>query len=167
MMDEARKTRRSPSLVGSEPGARYACVEAYREPGAISDTGYRSRPASAGSGIVTLNAYGMIEACSPDAAELFGYAAEALIGRHITLLMPSPSQQEQARRLMQYLCAAEPHSIGYECIGRRQDRTTFPLFFVVSVVYRNNRRVLSGLVRSLVSSHPACRGCARNEGVTV
>ena len=104
----------------------------------------------------------MIEACSPGAAHLFGYAAEALIGRHITLLMPSPSQQEQARRLMQYLCAAEPHSIGYECIGRRQDGTTFPLFFVVSVVCRNNRRVLSGLVRSLVSSHPACRCCARN-----
>ena len=43
------------------------------------------------SAVVTLNAHGVIEACSPATAHLFGSAVEALIGCPVTWLMPAAS----------------------------------------------------------------------------
>ncbi len=41
-------------------------------------------------GIITIDAQGLIESANPAAEKIFGYPAQEIIGKNVSLLMPAP-----------------------------------------------------------------------------
>ena len=67
---------------------------------------------SAVDGIVVINAQGLIEAFSHSAERMFGYAESEVLGRNVSILMPSPYREEHDRYIAHYLRTGEQKVIG-------------------------------------------------------
>jgi PAS domain S-box-containing protein len=88
-------------------------------------------------GILTLDDAGTIHSMNPAAERIFGYAASEAIGGHIRLLIPDPFHHSQYRLL----------SAGSEVIGRRKDRTTFPMDLTSGKMQAGERRMYIVIAR--------------------
>ncbi len=112
---------------------------------------------SAVDGIVTIDERGIIEAANPAAEKLFGYTASEMVGRNVSMLMPSPVRQDHDSYLANYLRTGEKHIIGKgrEVRGCRKDKSTFPLYLAVSETDFGDRRVFTGSLRDLTELHEA------------
>ncbi len=74
-------------------------VERLRE----SEARLRSIVDAAVDGIIVIDARGAIEAFNPGAERLFGYRADEVIGRNVSLLMPAPYRDEHDGYMSRYL----------------------------------------------------------------
>ena len=106
---------------------------------------------SAAEGIITIDERGIIESVNPAAVRVFGYPADEMIGRNVSLLMPSPDREQHNRYLANYHRTGERKiiGIGREVSGRRKDGSTFPLELSVSEVRVEDRRIFTGFVRDI------------------
>jgi two-component system sensor kinase FixL len=102
---------------------------------------------SAADAIVVIGLNGRIESFSPSAERLFGYSAAEVMGRNVTILMPSPYHEEHDG----YLATAEARiiGIGRQVNGRRRDGTTFPLHLSVGEMSIGGERKFTGLMHDL------------------
>ena len=84
-------------------------------------------------GIIEIDAKGNIEAFNRGAQELFGYTDAEVIGRNVSVLMPSPEHEEHDKYLERYLTTGKARiiGIGREVTGRRRDGTLFPVHLSV------------------------------------
>ncbi|MEZ6127218.1 MAG: PAS domain S-box protein [Planctomycetaceae bacterium] len=112
---------------------------------------------SAVDGIVTIDDRGHIEAVNPATERLFGYSASELIGRNVSMLMPSPDREQHDQYLANYLHTGERKiiGIGREVSGMRKDGSTFPLYLAVSEVSFGYRRVFTGFLHDLTQLRQA------------
>jgi PAS domain S-box-containing protein len=101
--------------------------------------------------ILTIDERGLIDSANPAAERLFGYTAAEMIGRNITLLMPSPYREEHDSYLARYLSTGEKRIIGSgrEVRGRRKDGVTFPVDLAVSEFHTQDRRMFTGVLRDI------------------
>ena len=106
---------------------------------------------SAVDGIIVIDAQGRIETFNPAAERLFGYRQEEVVGRNVTMLMPSPYREEHDRYLSRYLETghAKIIGIGREVTGLRRDGTTFPLHLSVGEMIVGSERKFTGIVHDL------------------
>jgi PAS domain S-box-containing protein len=104
-------------------------------------------------GIITINDRGLIESVNPAAEDLFGYTAPELIGRNVSLLMPSPYREAHDSYLANYIASghAKIIGIGREVVGRRKDGSVFPMDLSVSEVRLADRRSFAGFVRDITA----------------
>ena len=102
-------------------------------------------------GIVTIDEQGIVESANPAVERLFGYAPADLIGRNISMLMPSPHRERHDDYLARYLSTGEARviGIGRELEGLRRDGTTFPLELALSEVRGSGRRHFTGIIRDI------------------
>lgn len=121
--------------------------------GALRDSEARHRAViqTAVDGIITIDERGAIESLNPAAERLFGASAAELLGKNISVLMPSPYRDEHDGYLARYLRTGERKiiGIGREVIGLRKDGTTFPMDLAVSELTLGGRRMFTGLVRDI------------------
>src|SRR5690348_11052100 len=94
----------------------------------------RSVVETAVDGIITIDERGIIDFVNPAAAKMFGYDPADLIGKNVSMLMPSPHAQEHDRYLETYCRTGQTHIIGVgrELIAKRKDGSTFPMRLAVS-----------------------------------
>jgi two-component system sensor kinase FixL len=102
-------------------------------------------------GIITINERGIIESANPAAERMFGYKAHEIIGKNVSVLMPSPHHEQHDTYLSNYRHTghAKIIGIGREVVGRRKNGAVFPMDLSVSEVKLADRRLFTGFVRDI------------------
>jgi PAS domain S-box-containing protein len=102
-------------------------------------------------GIITIDERGIVESFNHASEKIFGYKAPEVIGKNISLLMPSPYREAHDSYLAHYTHTghAKIIGIGREVEGRRKDGSIFPMELSVSEVKLADRRLFTGFVRDI------------------
>jgi PAS domain S-box-containing protein len=102
-------------------------------------------------GIIVIDAEGRIEAFNRGAERLFGYPESEVLGRNVSVLMPSPYHEEHDSYLQRYLATGDARVIGTgrEVTGRRRDGTVFPLHLSVGEMRIGGQRKFTGMLHDL------------------
>ena len=113
----------------------------------------RSILETAPEAIITIDASGLIESFSTAAEHLFGYTAEEVIGKNVSLLMPSPDRDRHDSYLQRYLTTGQARIIGIGRIvqGRRKDGTIVPVELAVGEIQLKGERMFTGFLRDLTA----------------
>ena len=111
---------------------------------------------NASEGIITINQDGIIENFNSAAESLFGYPADRVLGRNVSLLMPHPTRDEHDDYIRRYLETREPRVIGNEInvSAQRRDGSIFPMSIKLSEMVLEGRRYFTAIV-SDISEHKA------------
>jgi PAS domain S-box-containing protein len=106
---------------------------------------------SAVDGIIVIDQKGHIESFNPAAERLFGYPRSEVVGRNVSMLMPSPYHEEHDGYLGRYLTSGEAKIIGSgrEVTGRRRDGSGFPLHLSVGQMAIGDDRKFTGILHDL------------------
>lgn len=101
--------------------------------------------------IIVIDEDGIIESANPAVEKMFGYPAQALIGRNVKQLMPMPYHQAHDGYLSRYQQTHEAKIIG---VGReveacRADGSTFPIDLAVSELRLDSGVRFAGVIRDI------------------
>jgi PAS domain S-box-containing protein len=112
---------------------------------------WRAIVESAVDGIVVIDRRGAIEFFNAAAERMFGYAADEVIGRNVTILMPEPDASAHDGYIERYLRSGVPHiiGIGRDLRARRKDGALFPAHLSVGAVSLEGETKFTGIVRDL------------------
>jgi PAS domain S-box-containing protein len=102
-------------------------------------------------GIIVINDKGTIEAVNKGAERLFGYTESEILGRNVSVLMPSPQHEEHDRYLERYIATGDAKIIGTgrQVVGRRRNGSTFPLHLSVGEMWIEGQRKFTGMLHDL------------------
>ena len=111
----------------------------------------RSVLATVPDAMIVIDARGIMRSFSAAAERQFGYAAEEVIGRNVSILMPSPYREQHDAYLERYLRTGEQRVIGRGrvVVGLRRDGSTFPMELAVGEMQSGDLRFFTGFVRDL------------------
>jgi two-component system sensor kinase FixL len=100
---------------------------------------------------VVIDARGTVQSFSTAAERLFGHKASAVIGKNVSMLMPSPYREEHDRYISRYLATGEKRIIGIDRVvtGQRKDGSTFPMKLEVGEMGSGSGRYFTGFIRDL------------------
>jgi len=101
--------------------------------------------------IIVIDERGMIESFSPAAERLFGWQSADVLGRNVSMLMPSPYREQHDAYLDRYRRTGERRiiGIGRVVVGLRRDGSTFPMELAVGEMQLSGERGFTGFVRDL------------------
>jgi two-component system, LuxR family, sensor kinase FixL len=107
--------------------------------------------------MVVIDERGRIDSFSATAERLFGWSAAEVLGRNISLLMPSPDREAHDSHIARYLASGERRiiGIGRVVIGQRKDGSTFPMELAVGELFVDGRRLFTGFVRDITGRREA------------
>lgn len=101
-------------------------------------------------GIITIDQGGTMLSVNPAAERLFGYSAQEMLGRNVSMLMPEPHRSAHDGYLARYLSTGEGRviGIGRQLAGARRDGSLFPMELAVTVIH-SECPVFVGVVRDI------------------
>jgi two-component system sensor kinase FixL len=100
--------------------------------------------------VIIFDDQGIVESVNPAAERMFGYAAEEVVGKNYTLLMPEPNRERSLQRLGRYI--ATGHGLiatGQEDIGQRKDGSSFPFEYSVGEMELVSGRYFTAVIRDI------------------
>lgn len=111
-------------------------------------------------GIVSIDADGTIQSFNPAAERIFMYGAGEVIGRNVSMLMPSSERAAHHGYLRHYLDTGEKKiiGIGREVTGVRKDGSSFPMELGVGEVLLGDRHLFTGFIRDVSQREAAEAG---------
>jgi two-component system, LuxR family, sensor kinase FixL len=117
------------------------------------DALFRTLITTAVDGIIVIDELGIMSIYNDAARSLFGYSAEEVLGKNVSMLMPSPYREEHDAYLEHYRHTGEKRiiGIGREVVGRRKDGTTFPMYLSVGEGVLEEKRIFVGIVHDLTA----------------
>ncbi len=103
--------------------------------------------------MVVIDETGMISSFSTAAEKLFGYVEADVLGRNVSILMPSPHKEAHDGYLRRYLETGEKRIIGIGRVveGLRRDGSVFPMELSVGEAVTGDHRAFTGFVRDLTA----------------
>jgi len=103
--------------------------------------------------MIVIDPQGIMQSFSTAAERLFGYAADEVIGRNVSILMPASYREHHDGYLTRYLTTGERRIIGIGriVVGERKDGSTFPMELSVGEARSAQRRFFTGFVRDLTN----------------
>ncbi len=112
---------------------------------------------TAADGIITIDDRGVVLDFNAAAEVIFGYQASEVVGRNVSMLMPSPQREGHQGYLSRYLETGMAKIIGSrrELQGRRKDGSTFPMALVVSEFHDGAGPKFTGIVRDITQQREA------------
>lgn len=101
--------------------------------------------------MIVIDEEGIVQTYSAAAERIFGWAGPDVLGRNVSMLMPSPFRREHDSYIRRYLETGEKHIIGIGRIvtGQRKDGSTFPIELNVGELSMSRGRFFTGFVRDL------------------
>lgn len=102
-------------------------------------------------GLITIDEMGIVQSYNKACVNIFGYAAEEVIGQNVKILMPQSYAVEHDQYIANYRNTGHKRiiGIGREVEGRRKDGSVFPLDLSVAEVKVEGKRFFSGIVRDI------------------
>lgn len=107
--------------------------------------------------IITIGEQGEIESVNPATERLFGYTSEELVGRNLSLLMPTPHRENHDGYIQRYLRTGKATiiGIGRQISAQRKDGTVFPVELSVTEVRAGTRRLFTGILHDITNRKKA------------
>ena len=101
--------------------------------------------------MIVIDERGLVESISATAEDLFGYTMDEVVGKNVSLFMPSPHREQHDAYLDRYLRTGERHivGIGRIVVGQRRDGTTFPMHLTVGELRTATKHFFTGFIRDL------------------
>lgn len=101
--------------------------------------------------IITIDELGTISSVNPATEKMFGYTSAELLGKNVSMLMPSPYRQEHDGYLRRFMKTDEKRiiGIGREVVGRHKSGSVFPIDLAVSEYSVGGKRMFTGMVRNI------------------
>jgi len=101
--------------------------------------------------IIVIDHKGLIKTFNSAAENMFGFSAEEVFGKNVSLLMPEPYKSKHDGYLRTYLDTgnAKIIGIGREARARRKSGTVFPIVLSVGKVPNKNEPKFVGLIRDI------------------
>ena len=108
---------------------------------------------STADAIVIIDFSGTIIEVNPATLRLFGYREDELLGRDVSIFMPSPHRENHHHYIELYRATGEARviGIGREVRGRRKDGSTFPLELAVNPI--DHLGMFCGIMRDISDRH--------------
>ena len=108
---------------------------------------------NAGEGIISIDGNGLIRSFNLAAESIFGYTADQVLGRNVSMLMSSPHREKHNDYINNYLQTGIAKIIG---TGRRlqaqhKDGRLIPIYLNLSVVQQDHDYTFTGIIRDLSS----------------
>lgn len=134
-------------MTPDEPAVSLDPLATLRE----SDARWRAVVDCAVDAIIVIDRRGAVEAVNPATEQLFGFRADELVGRNVSMLMPAPYAVQHDEYLRRYLDSGERRiiGIGREVEARRKDGTTFPVHLSVGEMAVGGETRFIGIIRDL------------------
>jgi two-component system sensor kinase FixL len=101
--------------------------------------------------MIVIDPKGRIQSFSAAAERLFGHSADDVLGRNVSMLMPSPYREGHDGYLDRYRRTGERKIIGVGrvVVGERKDGSTFPMELAVGEMKSNDKLFFTGFIRDL------------------
>ena len=101
--------------------------------------------------MIVIDERGIMRSFSVAAERLFGWQACEVIGKNVSILMPTPYRQEHDGYLQRYQTTGERRIIGIGriVVGERRDGSTFPMELAVGEARVGTERFFTGFIRDL------------------
>lgn len=108
-------------------------------------------------GLIVINASGLIQYVNPACERLFQYASGALIGRNVSVLMPSPFAEAHDGYLMRHRDSRVRGIVGRgrELKGLKADGTVFPMYLSVGETSVHGATRFIGIIYDLTEKKRA------------
>ena len=147
---------------GGEAGDSLGLRDVFLLPGAllkdvISDNRFLVVPETMVDGLIVIDTNGIIHYVNPACVNLFGYPQEALVGRNVKMLMPSPFQEEHDSYLARHRETGIRRiiGIGRELQGLKSDGAVFPMYLSVGEARAGNELIFVGIIYDLTEKKRA------------
>jgi two-component system sensor kinase FixL len=101
--------------------------------------------------MIVIDGQARMQSFSAAAERLFGYSRDEVVGRNVSMLMPSPYREQHDGYLARYFETGEKRVIGRGrvLVGLRKDGSTFPMELSGGGIVSGERRSFTGFVRDL------------------
>ncbi len=113
--------------------------------------------------VILIDASGRIETFNRSGERLFGYRAEEVIGRNVSVLMTERDRDSHDAYMHRYMNTGVPHIIGVgrEVDARRKDGSLFPVFLSVGRVHESDPPRFVGLLHDITLRREAMAAVRR------
>jgi two-component system sensor kinase FixL len=101
--------------------------------------------------LIVIDERGVVHSYSEAARKMFGWTAHEVLGRNISMLMPTPHREAHDNYIGRYLTTGERRIIGVGriVVGERKDGAAFPIELSVGEVRSPGGRFFTGFIRDL------------------
>jgi len=106
---------------------------------------------TAAEGIITSDISGTIESFNLAAENIFGFTANEIIGKNISLLIPGPLKDKHSKYVDKYVETGQSEivGVGREVQAQRKDGSVFPASIAISDMKFNQKRIFTAIIHDI------------------